>query len=107
MDNGSKVRSLAMAAILFLSPHYAAGQAGRHPVVESLTGERPAVSDSLLEKLKGVHIENAWSVLMSHGYKHQFVGGFVVSQPDVTLVGRAVTLRYLPVRPDLEKALRS
>ena len=107
MDSGSKVRSLALAAIIFLSPQYAAAQGGRHPVVESLTGERPAVSDSLLEKLKGVHIENAWSVLMSHGYKHQFVGGFVVSQPDVTLVGRAVTLRYLPVRPDLEKALRS
>src|SRR2546427_6112796 len=96
MDSGSKVRSLALAAILFLSPQYAAGQGGRHPAVESLTGERPALSDSPLEKLKSVHIENAWSVLMSHDYKHQVAGGFVVSQPALALVGRAVTARLLP-----------
>lgn len=93
-----------VAGLLFFAP-FARAQVSSHPVMQTLAGERPQVADSLLEKLKKVHIENAWAVLMKHGYKHQFVGGFIVSQPDVVLVGRAVTLRYLPIRPDLEKAL--
>ena len=44
---------------------------------------------------------------MKHGYEHQFAGGFIASQPDVPLVGRAVTLQYLPIRPDLQKALNT
>lgn len=101
------VRSSAFVASFFLLARFAAAQVGAHPVVETLAGERPRVSDALLEQLKTVHIENAWSVLMRRGYRHQFVGGFVVSQPDRPLVGRAVTLRYLPVRPDLESALKT
>ncbi len=93
-------------SLLFVS-RLAAAPGSTHPVVETLAGERPAVSDSFLQQLKKVHIENAWSVLMEHGFRHQFVGGFIASQPDVPLVGRAVTLRYLPIRPDLEKGLRT
>jgi 4-hydroxy-4-methyl-2-oxoglutarate aldolase len=92
--------SLLLAAL-------ATAQTGTHPVLQVLAPERPSVSSQLLEQLKKVHIENAWSVLGRHGYRHQFVDGFIVSQPDVPLVGRAVTLRYLPVRPDLEEALKT
>ncbi len=98
---------LTVMASLLIATRLAPAQLSPHPVVESLAPERPKVSDAVLEQLKKVHIENAWSVLEGHGYHHQFAGGFVVSQPDVPLVGRAVTLRYLPVRPDLEKALKS
>ncbi len=98
---------LAMTMLFFFAPRLAGAEESAHPVVETLTAERPKVSDALLERLKKVHIENAWSVLMRHGFRHQFAGGFVVSQPDQPLVGRAVTLRYLPVRPDLEKALKT
>jgi regulator of RNase E activity RraA len=97
---------VAVLALFWLAP-LALAQVSPHPVVEMLAPERPKVSDALLEQLKKVHIENAWAVLREHGYRHQFVGGFVVSQPDVPLVGRAVTLRYLPTRPDLEKALHN
>lgn len=101
------VRISIFVASLFLIAQLSGAQTGVHPVMEALSRERPAVSDALLEQLKKVHIENAWSVLMRHGYRHQFVGGFIVSQPDRPLVGRAVTLRYLPVRPDLESALKT
>ncbi len=104
---GSVTRVFTLLSGLLLSAKLVAGQGGTHPVVEALAPVRPPVSDQLLERLKKVHIENAWSVVEDHGYRHQFVGGFVVSQPDVPLVGRAVTLRYLPVRPDLTKALHT
>jgi regulator of RNase E activity RraA len=91
----------------FVAAQLAVAQVYTHPVVEALAGERPAVSAALLDRLKKVHIENAWSVLMKHGYEHQFAGGFIASQPDVPLVGRAVTLQYLPIRPDLRKALNA
>ena len=90
-----------------LAAQLAAAQVYTHPVVQAVAAERPAVSDALLARLKKVHIENAWSVLMKHGYEHQFAGGFIASQPDVPLVGRAVTLQYLPIRPDLEKAVKA
>lgn len=100
-------RNALLTAVFCLIAPLAQAQLGPHPVMETLAAERPQVPDALLEQLKKVHIENAWSVLMEHGYHHQFASGFVVSQPDLPLVGRAVTLRYLPVRPDLEKALKT
>lgn len=105
MVRWSEGQSTIIVVAFLLSPTLALGQIQPHPVVGTLAAERPAVSDALLEQLKKVHIENAWSVLMKHGFRHQFAGGFMVSQPEKPLVGRAVTLRYLPVRPDLEKAL--
>jgi len=100
-------RTAAMLVGFFVAVQMAAAQVYMHPVVEALARERPAVSDAMLELLKKVHIENAWGVLMKHGYEHQFAGGFIASQPDVPLVGRAVTLQYLPIRPDLQKALNA
>jgi regulator of RNase E activity RraA len=97
----------ALVLGIVLGAQLAAAQAYTHPVVQAVAAERPAVSDALLARLKKVHIENAWSVLMKHGYEHQFAAGFIASQPDVPLVGRAVTLQYLPIRPDLEKAVKA
>jgi 4-hydroxy-4-methyl-2-oxoglutarate aldolase len=67
---------------------------------------RPCVSDDLLERMKLVTTEEAWSVLMNHGYPHQFEGGFVQTHPGVVLVGRAVTASFLPHRPDYHDAIQ-
>jgi regulator of RNase E activity RraA len=67
---------------------------------------RPKVPDELLEKVKGLTVEEAWGILSSKGYTHQYAGGgFKVLHPGRKLVGRAVTAQYLPTRPDLEKVL--
>lgn len=67
---------------------------------------RPKVPDELLEKVKGLTVEEAWGILLSKGYTHQHAGsGFKVLHPGKKLVGRAVTAQYLPTRPDLEKVL--
>ncbi|MBP6178316.1 MAG: hypothetical protein KA480_08330, partial [Anaerolineales bacterium] len=52
---------------------------------------RPQVPDDYLERMKLVTTEEAWAVLMQHGYKNQFVGGFMQTHPGTPLVGRALT----------------
>jgi 4-hydroxy-4-methyl-2-oxoglutarate aldolase len=64
---------------------------------------RPKVPDALLEKVKGLSIEEIWQVLPGKGFNHQFAGSdFKIMHPDMKLVGRAVTLQFMPTRPDLQ-----
>lgn len=62
---------------------------------------RPRVPDDLIERMKLVTTEEAWSVLRKHGYHRQFEGGWLQTHPERILVGRAVTAMMLPHRPDL------
>ena len=65
---------------------------------------RPKVPDALLEKCKGLSIEEVWAVLPGKGYKWQFAGASLkIMHPDKKLVGRAVTAQFMPMRPDLAK----
>jgi regulator of RNase E activity RraA len=67
---------------------------------------RPKVDDKILERVKGLSLEEAWGILQSKGYKHQFAGwDFKVLHPGQKLVGRAVTAQLLPMRPDLAEVL--
>src|SRR5579871_2364191 len=66
---------------------------------------RPKVPDNLLEKCKGLSIEEVWAVLPGKGYKWQFAGSSLkIMHPEKKLVGRAVTAQFMPMRPDLAKA---
>jgi regulator of RNase E activity RraA len=67
---------------------------------------RPRVPDDLLERMKSVTTEQAWSVLHKHGYLHQFEGNWRETHPGRTLVGRAVTAQFLPHRPDYHDAIQ-
>jgi regulator of RNase E activity RraA len=62
---------------------------------------RPKVPDALLEKVKGLSIEEIWSVLPERGYRHQFEGNWQMVHPEKKLVGRVVTVQFMPMRPDL------
>lgn len=75
------------------------------------TGERsadgrPRVSDKLLERLKGVSIEEAWGIMRNKGYNNQYENDWFILWPDEAMVGRVVTAQYAPLRPDLEKVLK-
>lgn len=67
---------------------------------------RPRVPDDLLERLRPVTTEEAWDVLRQHGYPRQFEGGWLETNPGRITVGRAVTARFLPHRPDLHEAVQ-
>jgi 4-hydroxy-4-methyl-2-oxoglutarate aldolase len=75
------------------------------------TGERfddgrPRVSDDLLERMKLVTTEEAWSVLYHAGYLRQFEGNWKETHPGTITVGRAVTAQFLPHRPDYHEAVQ-
>jgi regulator of RNase E activity RraA len=73
---------------------------------ERFADGRPKVPDALLEKVKGLSVEEAWGILRGKGYNSQYAGsGFHVLHPGRKLVGRAVTAQYLPARPDLQQVL--
>lgn len=67
---------------------------------------RPKVSDKLLERLKKVHLEEAWGILRNKGYQNQFEGDWTVEHPDSVMTGRVVTAQYLPMRPDMDKIIK-
>ena len=64
---------------------------------------RPKVPDEILERLKEVNLNEAVSVLLEKGYKYQFDGNFIRVNPDKVLVGRAVTVQFMPLRPDINQ----
>ena len=63
------------------------------------------VPDEVLDGVARVSATDARQVLASHGYMHSFAGGFVVLHPEHVMVGRAITCRWVPMRPDLHGAL--
>src|SRR6516164_2464320 len=56
---------------------------------------RPKVPDAVLEKCKGLSIEEVWAVLPAKGYRWQLAGaGLKIMHPEKKLVGRAVTAQF-------------
>jgi regulator of RNase E activity RraA len=66
---------------------------------------RPKVPASLLEKVRGLTVEECLGVLHKHKYVNQYEGGWRILQPTKKLVGRALTAQFLPLRPDLNDLL--
>jgi len=75
-----------------------------HPVMDVLKTQRTAVTDQQLQDLKTFPLEAIWGVLKGLGYD-KYMTGLKGTRPEARLVGRAVTIRYLPRRPDLEAAM--
>jgi 4-hydroxy-4-methyl-2-oxoglutarate aldolase len=70
---------------------------------ERFADGRPRVPDEILERMRHVTNDEAWGVVeRGHDYHFQFEGNWVNLHPDRVLVGRAVTVRMVPLRPDLE-----
>ena len=63
---------------------------------------RPKVPDALLEKLKDMSAEEAIG-LTQRGFRNQWEAGWQVLHPNKMLVGRALTLQLMPLRPDVEE----
>ncbi len=62
---------------------------------------RPKVSDKLLKKMDGLSAEEVWAVLPGEGYQNQYEGGFQILHPEKKLIGRAFTVQFMPLRPDV------
>ena len=62
---------------------------------------RPKVPDALLEKVKGLSAEEIWAVLPGARYPNQYEGNWQMLHPGRKLIGRAVTVQFMPTRPDI------
>ena len=62
---------------------------------------RPNVPGTLLDRLQPLSVEDVWSVLQAKGYRNQYAGDWQRLHPEKKLVGRVVTARFMPARPDL------
>ncbi|MFC1541611.1 RraA family protein [Candidatus Latescibacterota bacterium] len=112
------VFSIVLFSVLFISqPNAQIGVFTREDLIEytpQWTGERfpdgrPKVPDEVIERLKTIFYDDAWSILQRNGYTFQDEIGWVSdftylpTQEIPVMVGRAATVRYLPVRPDVEE----
>lgn len=105
-------------AILVLVGTTGFGTAQIEPTVEQIkfytpewqgkrdAGGRPIVPDNLLDRLLNLSIEEAWGVLRGEGYHNQFEGGWEMIHPEKPFVGRALTVQYMPNRPDISNQIK-
>jgi 4-hydroxy-4-methyl-2-oxoglutarate aldolase len=66
---------------------------------------RPRVPDDVLERMRRVSIEEAWGVIRNRGYHNKFAGDWRIIHQDVPIVGRALTVQYLPDSPELARRM--
>ena len=70
---------------------------------ERFADGRPKVPDNLLERARDLNSEEIWATLHEKGYNNQFADGFQILHPGKPLVGRAFTVQFMPLRPDVEQ----
>lgn len=63
---------------------------------------RPKVPDALIERARGLSAEEVLAILPGKGFRNQYADGFQILHPRKKLVGRAFTVQFMPLRPDLE-----
>ena len=74
------------------------------PIMDELKSSRDVeVTDAQLEELKTLQLEAIYDALGD--YQANYVLGLQTTQPGQRVVGRALTMRFLPARPDLREAL--
>lgn len=61
---------------------------------------RPKVPDAILERVKGLSAEEVFGI-EHQGFPSQYVDGWKIVKPEKILVGRAVTLLLMPLRPEV------
>lgn len=64
---------------------------------------RPKIPDNIIERARGLSIEEIWGTLPNKGYCCQFEGGWKIMHPGAKLLGRAVTVQFMPTRPDINE----
>jgi 2-keto-4-pentenoate hydratase/2-oxohepta-3-ene-1,7-dioic acid hydratase in catechol pathway/regulator of RNase E activity RraA len=80
---------------------------GAQPKLEASSGAVPstkALSPSAAAALRKVSTATLSVQLTRRGISNPFIDGLVSSRPDLRLVGRAYTLRYVPLREDVRDA---
>jgi len=70
---------------------------------DRLPDGRPKVPDSMIERARDLSLEEVWAGLREDSFKNQYADGFQVLHPGKTLVGRAFTVQFMPLRGDVDQ----
>jgi 4-hydroxy-4-methyl-2-oxoglutarate aldolase len=70
---------------------------------------RPKVPDSMIQRAKEMSAEEVWAILGrgQNPWRNQYADGFQVLHPAKRLVGRAFTVQFMPVRPDVDGVIQA
>lgn len=94
----------AEAQVFTLTPQQLVELSPQNPY-ERFPDGRPKVPDAQIARARGLSSEDIWSVLPGKGFRNQYEGHFRILHPGTKLVGRAFTVQFMPVRPDVEQVL--
>src|SRR3989440_3276180 len=105
--------ALSTGAAVLLAPPPAEAQLFNFPKQElidytaknpfdCLPDGRPKVPDDMIARARAMSSEEVWAVLPGKGFNNQYADGFQVLHPGKTLVGRAFTVQFMPVRSDVD-----
>jgi len=78
-----------------------------HPVLDVLRAGSVRLTDEQMDTLARFPLEAIWASVRDLGYTHAHASGLLSTRPGERLVGRALTIRYLPRRPDLVEAMQA
>ena len=69
---------------------------------------RPKVPDAMIERARELSSEEVWAGLEQvEGFKNQYADGFQVLHPGKTMVGRAFTVQFMPLRADVDDVAKT
>lgn len=74
---------------------------------DRLPDGRPKVPDDLIQRAKDLSSEEIWEVLQEKKFNNQFADGFQVLHPGKTMVGRAFTVQFMPLRADVNDVIQA
>ena len=95
---------IAQAQLFTLTKDQLVAYTAQNPF-ERFPDGRPKVPDGLLQRAKALSSEDILTVLPGKGFRNQYEDGFRILHPGTKLVGRAFTVQFMPVRPDLQDVL--
>lgn len=112
-SNRLKLMLLSFLLLFFLSLHAQSITLSREEMIaltprwegERFPDGRPKVPGSILERMKKISLEQAWSVLRGEGYTHQYEKDWQNIHSGEILVGRVLTAQYMPVRSEVRELL--
>src|SRR6266478_8029717 len=73
---------------------------------DRLADGRPKVPDAMIERARDLSSEEVWAGLHEEGFKNQYADGFQVLHPGKTMVGRAYTVQFMPMRADIDEVTK-
>lgn len=96
--------AMAAAQVFTLTREQLVELSAQNPY-ERFPDGRPKVPDAQIARARRLSAEDIWSVLPRKGFRHQYEGHFRILHPGMKLVGRAFTVQFMPVRPDVDQVL--